>query len=182
MAIGNIPTDIYNAPNRIIDAVISPFTNARLGDAVQPLFTPSNVDQQQGMQAASAVMLVSPLAEAGATAAVEAIGTGTRVETGVAAATQETGAIYKLPAQAESDKPYVGRAVDLDKRMATRTNGRTGPAEKIDTFNTQDRAHGQYKEQKAIDANGGVQNLDNKRNEVNPKRYQELKKKYEGQP
>lgn len=65
--------------------------------------------------------------------------------------------------------------------MATRTDARTGPAKPIDTFNAQDRAHGQYKEQRAMNARGGVRNLDNKRNEVNQKRYEELKKSYEEQ-
>ena len=104
------------------------------------------------MDSANAVMLVAPLAEAGATALANAIGTGARVEAGTAAAVQETGTVYKLPAQEGSGKPYMGRTVSLDKRMATRRDGRTGPAEPIDTFNAQDRGHGQYKEQKAINA------------------------------
>jgi hypothetical protein len=49
------------------------------------MFQPSNVDQAQGMQAASVVMMVSPLAEAGAAAAVEAVGMGARVEAGATA-------------------------------------------------------------------------------------------------
>jgi RHS repeat-associated protein len=181
MAIGNIPSSVINLPNRIVDAGLSLFTDKRIGDAVSPSFTPSNQDQKEGMEAANVVMMLSPLAEAGASTAAGAVGTAARVEEGVAAA-QETGTIYKLPPQEGSGKPYIGRTVDLDRRMATRTDGRTGPAEGIDTFNAQDTAHGQYKEQKAINANGGVQNLDNKRNEVNPKRFEELKKKYEKQP
>jgi RHS repeat-associated protein len=81
MAIGNIPSEALNAPNHIANALISPFTDYRFSDLVSPTLTPSNVDQQQGMNAANAVMLVSPVAEAGATAAVEALGTATRVET-----------------------------------------------------------------------------------------------------
>lgn len=167
-----------NAPTALANA-LSPLTGVHFSEPFQPLMTPANTDEREGMEAVTAVAAVSPVAEAASGAVVEAIGTATRVETGAAAA-QETGTIYKLPAQ-ESGKPYIGRAIDKDQRMATRRDGRTGPAEQIDTFNAQDRAHGQYKEQKAINAHGGIQNLDNKRNEVNPKRYQELKKKYEDQ-
>jgi hypothetical protein len=67
----------------------------------------------------------------------------------------------------------------VEERMATRADGRKGPPESIDTFRSADRGHGQYKEQKAINAHGGIKNLDNKRNEVNPKRYEKLRKKYE---
>lgn len=176
---------IINAPNRILDAAISavaPSSTFRFGDVVPDAFTPMNSEQRQGLDSANAVMLVAPLAEAGATALVNAVGTGARVEAGTATAVQETGGVYKLPAQEGSGKPYIGRTTkSVEERMATRTDGRTGPAERVDTFNAQDRAHGQYKEQKAINANGGVKNLDNKRNEVNPKRYEELTKKYEGQ-
>jgi len=38
---------------------------------------------------------------------------------------------------------------------------------------------GRFKEQNAIDQRGGVNNLDNKRNEVNQQKMQELKKKYD---
>ena len=176
---------IINAPNRILDAAISavaPSSTFRFGDVVPDAFTPMNSEQRQGLDSANAVMLAAPLAEAGATALVNAVGTGARVEAGAAAAVQETGTVYKLPAQEGSGKPYIGRTTkSAEERMATRADGRTGPAERVDTFNAQDRAHGQYKEQKAINANGGVKNLDNKRNEVNPKRYEELTKKYEGQ-
>jgi hypothetical protein len=37
---------------------------------------------------------------------------------------------------------------------------------------------GQYKEQKEMDARGGKDKLDNKRNEVSPERMKELEKKY----
>lgn len=47
------------------------FTGGLVGDA--PMFQPSNVDQAQGMQAASVMMMLSPLAEAGAAAAVGAM-------------------------------------------------------------------------------------------------------------
>ena len=79
---------LINAPNHIANAVISlTGSDFRFPDAVQPAFTPANEEQQQGQQAANAVMLVAPVAEAGATALVEAVGTGTRVEAAAAAAT-----------------------------------------------------------------------------------------------
>ena len=172
-AVGNaFSSNLINLPNRLLDAAISPFTSFRFGDVARDAFTPVNTDQRLGMEAANIMMLVSPLAEAGATGIVNAIGTGARVEAGAAVA-QETGTVYKLPAQESSGKPYIGRTTkSVEERMATRTDGRTGPAEPVDTFNAQERAHGQ----KAINANGGVKNLDNKRNEVNTKRYEELKK------
>ncbi|MGD0048115.1 MAG: RHS repeat-associated core domain-containing protein [Bryobacteraceae bacterium] len=68
-----ISSDVINLPNRVIDSAISPFTSFRFGDAVPAAFTPVNQDQQQGMQAAQAVMLVAPVAAAlSGTKAVEA--------------------------------------------------------------------------------------------------------------
>jgi RHS repeat-associated protein len=66
MAIGNIPSEALNAPNHIANALISPFTDYRFSDLVSPTLTPTNVDQQQGMNAANAVMMVSPVGELGA--------------------------------------------------------------------------------------------------------------------
>jgi len=68
-AVANLPGDVINAPNRLANAVIAPFTSFRFPDAVPQAFGPSNADQQQGMEAASAVMLVSPVAELGAASA-----------------------------------------------------------------------------------------------------------------
>jgi hypothetical protein len=41
-------------------------------------------------------------------------------------------------------------------------------AEVVDTYNASDTQEGRTKEQQQIDQNGGVQNLDNKRNEIKP--------------
>lgn len=57
-----LSSDLFNAPNRIIDAAISPFTNFRFGDVVPPAFTPTNEDQREGMVAGYVVMALSPLA------------------------------------------------------------------------------------------------------------------------
>lgn len=153
--VANIPSNLATSINRVIDPAIA-WTGVQFGAA--PTFQPANVDQAEGMEAAAVVMLVSPLAEAGA-AKVAGLGRASSAATKTAAAT-ETGVVYELPPQAASGKPYVGRtARSVEERMATRTDGRTGPAKPVDTFNAQDRAHGQYKEQKAINARGGVQNL-----------------------
>lgn len=84
-AVGNIPSDIVNAPNRLTNALISPFTSFRFPDAIPQTFTASNIDQQQGIEAAQIVMIVAPMAEAGAAKAVEAIGAGTKAEAAAAA-------------------------------------------------------------------------------------------------
>ncbi|HET8891879.1 MAG TPA: RHS repeat-associated core domain-containing protein [Candidatus Angelobacter sp.] len=86
------------------------------------------------------------------------------------------GEVYVTEPQA-SGKEYVGRTTQgTEKRMQTRTDGRTGKATKVDTYKT--KGEGRYKEQKAIDQRGGKGNLDNKRNEVAPDKMKELEKKY----
>jgi len=88
----------------------------------------------------------------------------------------KAGEVYVTETQA-SGKEYVGRTTQgTEKRMQTRTDGRTGKATKVDTYKT--RTEGRYKEQKAIDQRGGKGNLDNKRNEVAPDKMKELEKKY----
>jgi len=72
MAVGNVPTDLINAPDRALNLLLSPFTSFRVADAVSPSFTPSNQDQAEGMNAANAVMMVSPLSELGAANATTA--------------------------------------------------------------------------------------------------------------
>jgi RHS repeat-associated protein len=98
MAIGNIPSEALNAPNHIANALISPFTDYRFSDLVSPTLTPSNVDQQQGMNAANAIMLVTPVAEAGAAKAAEAIGAITKIEAAGEAATATTEVPTSIPA------------------------------------------------------------------------------------
>lgn len=51
----------------------------------------------------------------------------------------------------------------VDKRMATRTDGRTGKAKTVDTYKT--TQEGRTKEQQQIDKHE-LKNLDNKRNEI----------------
>jgi RHS repeat-associated protein len=92
------------------------------------------------------------------------------------------GKIYRVPGEkTQSGDPYIGRTKQAspEKRGEGATDGRdrTG-AEVIDTYDSNKPGEGAYKEQKAIDNEGGVDKLDNKRNEVNKERMKELEKKY----
>jgi len=72
-AVGNAFTSgLVNLPNRVADGLAAPFNGGQrvFGDLVPDAFTPTNIDQRQGMEAANAVMLLSPLAELGAARAV----------------------------------------------------------------------------------------------------------------
>jgi RHS repeat-associated protein len=76
---------------------------------------------------------------------------------------EKQGEVYVTEPQ-KSGKPYVGRTTQgVDKRMATRTDGRTGKAKTVDTYKT--KHEGRVKEQQQIDKHG-LKNLDNKRNEI----------------
>lgn len=92
------------------------------------------------------------------------------------------GQVYKVPgSNTTSGKPYVGRTKQgsPEKRGQGANDGRDRTdAEVIDTYDSDKPGEGAYKEQKAIDNNGGVENLDNKRNEVSPERMKELEKKH----
>ncbi len=63
---------LVNLPNRLADGLVAPFNGGQrvFGDLVPDAFTATNIDQRQGMEAANAVMLLSPLAELGAARAV----------------------------------------------------------------------------------------------------------------
>jgi hypothetical protein len=98
----------------------------------------------------------------------------------------ETGKIYRVPGeQTKSGRPYIGRT----KRASPAERGkgandgrnRGGDTEVIDKYDPKNPGEGAYKEQKAIDKEGGIENLDNKRNEVRPDRMKDLENTY-GQP
>ncbi|PRY48075.1 RHS repeat-associated protein [Arcticibacter pallidicorallinus] len=98
-------------------------------------------------------------------------------------AQKQEGSIYKVPGSAtKSGKPYVGRHNKLTPQETRKSDdGRDRTqAEVIDTYDPSNREEGQYKEQKAMDNNGGVENLDNKRREVSEKRMKDLEKKQNG--
>jgi RHS repeat-associated protein len=81
------------------------------------------------------------------------------------------GTIYRVPGSAtRSGKPYIGRHNKPNPAKTRRSNdGRDrSKAEVVDTYNASDTQEGRTKEQQQIDQNGGVQNLDNKRNEIKP--------------
>jgi len=82
---------------------------------------------------------------------------------------KDHGTIYKVPGTAtKSGKPYIGRHNKPNPQKTRKSNdGRDRTqAEVIDTYDTKKPGEGRVKEQKAIDDNGGVGNLDNKRDEI----------------
>ncbi|MBV6500875.1 MAG: hypothetical protein CJBNEKGG_03363 [Prosthecobacter sp.] len=92
---------------------------------------------------------------------------------GDGAAKTGDGTIYKVPGTATpSGKPYIERHNKPEpQRTRASTDGRDRTqAEVIDTYDTSKPMEGRVKEQAAIDAEGGVPNLDNKRNEIRKKK------------
>ncbi len=88
------------------------------------------------------------------------------------ASSDNRGSIYKVPGDGTpSGKPYIGRHNQPDPKKARHSNdGRDRKqAEVIDTYDSKDVKAGREKEQKAIDQAGGIENLDNKRNEIEKK-------------
>ena len=88
----------------------------------------------------------------------------------VSAPASKPGVVYRVPPEdTPSQRPYIGRTSN-PKGPPGRGNrdGRDRTdATIIDTYDN--TPEGRAKEQKAIDENGGLQNLDNKRNEIAPK-------------
>ena len=78
------------------------------------------------------------------------------------------GVIYRVPGSGTpSGKPYVGSADDLDVRTRTATDGRDrSQAQRVGSYPIGDRAARRRAEQNAIVDEGGIANLDNKRNEI----------------
>lgn len=95
-------------------------------------------------------------------------------------ATKDKGSIYKVPGSStDSGKPYIGRhnKPNPQKTRKSKDGRDRKKAEVIDTYDPSKPGEGAYKEQKAIDDNGGVDKLDNKRRESNEKKMEEEKKK-----
>lgn len=87
-------------------------------------------------------------------------------------ATTNTGTIYVVPGKATpSGKAYVGRHNKSDPAKTRRSNdGRDRTQAKVvDTYPANDTQAGRAAEQQEIDRRGGVDKLDNKRNEIAPK-------------
>ena len=79
------------------------------------------------------------------------------------------GIIYKVGGgNTPSGKPYVGSADDLSKRAKTAKDGRdrTSNTEVIGGYEKGNKVSRKIAEQQAIIDNGGIKNLDNKRNEI----------------
>jgi hypothetical protein len=87
----------------------------------------------------------------------------------------EEGCIYCVKGEnTSSGKDYVGSTDDLGQRQRDRSDGRDCEgAEIIDRYPKGDRGTRRAKEQQAINDRGGVEKLDNKRNEVAPRRWPE---------
>lgn len=88
----------------------------------------------------------------------------------------DEGVIYRVAGdKTPSGKPYVGSSDDLAKRNRTARDGRDRTdAEIVGTYPKGDRDARRVAEQKAINDNGGVARLDNKRNEIAESKWEEF--------
>lgn len=86
------------------------------------------------------------------------------------------GTIYRVPGEyTSSGKPYIGRNNTSNPQRNRRSNdGRDRTqAEVIDTYDLDAPLEGRIKEQQAINNEGGVSALDNKRNEIAPDKWKD---------
>ncbi len=85
----------------------------------------------------------------------------------------DQGCIYCVKGdKTSSGKDYVGSTDNLGQRQRDKSDGRDREgAEVIGTYPKSDRDVRRTKEQQAINDRGGVERLDNKRNEVSPKKW-----------
>lgn len=75
------------------------------------------------------------------------------------------GVIYKVSGKnTDSGKDYIGRTTNPEARLNAQDGRDREGAEIIGTYDN--TRSGRVQEQRAIDQNGGVENLDNKRNEI----------------
>ncbi len=91
------------------------------------------------------------------------------------------GVIYRVLGKfTKSGKDYIGRTKTGDPTTRGSDGGRVRNEETeiVDKYDPTDAAEGQYKEQRAIDNSGGLDNVDNKRREVSSERMQGLERKY----
>jgi len=119
------------------------------------------------------------LATAGRVAAKygdEAVAAGKKIAKGLDGADEGArGVIYKVAGKnTPSGKPYIGRTKTGDPAKRGSADGRNREgAEILDTYPANDTAAGRVKEQQWINRHGGVDNLDNKRNEICPSKWVE---------
>jgi RHS repeat-associated protein len=85
----------------------------------------------------------------------------------------EEGCIYCVNGKnTSSGKDYVGSTDNMDQRKKDKSDGRDrNGADVVDTYPKGDRDARRTREQQAINDRGGVDNLDNKRNEVAPNKW-----------
>ena len=90
-------------------------------------------------------------------------------------AESDEGCIYCVDgANTESGKDYIGSSDDMGRRERDSSDGRDRKgAERVDSYKKGDRADRQNKEQQAMNDRGGKDNLDNKRNEVSPSKWED---------
>ena len=83
------------------------------------------------------------------------------------------GCIYCVSGdKTSSGKDYIGSTDNLDNRKRDTTDGRDREgATVVDTYPKGDRDERRRKEQQAINDRGGVDSLDNRRNEIAPKKW-----------
>ena len=87
--------------------------------------------------------------------------------------------IYEVPGSAtKSGKPYIGRSNNFKRRMNENTDGRDRTKAKIiGHYDSKKPKAGPIAEQNAMNQRGGVQHLDNKRNEIRPSDWSKYKVK-----
>ncbi len=85
----------------------------------------------------------------------------------------DEGCIYCVKGdKTSSGKDYIGSTDDMDQRKRDKSDGRDrNGAEIVDTYPKGDRDARRRAEQNAINARGGVNNLDNHRNEIAPRKW-----------
>lgn len=85
----------------------------------------------------------------------------------------EKGCIYCVKGdKTSSGKDYIGSTDNMGNRQRDKSDGRDRQgADVVDTYPKGDRDVRRAKEQQAINDRGGIGNLDNKRNEVAPRKW-----------
>jgi hypothetical protein len=83
---------------------------------------------------------------------------------------------YEVPGQhTSSGDDYIGRSGHWPDRQKNSNDGRDrSKARIIDSYPADDIRSGKIAEQRAINSRGGIQNLDNRRNEIAPRNWKKF--------